>query len=148
MPVKLVWGRGIAATTSRDNNRAIAFRAPTFASFVRRINKDAQCIDLPMTLNFTAPSTRPLRRSAWSTPTVGDTGIGERLQRDRRWPSDCLPVALRLELRRPQGRRWVVAANAGRSVDRSHRPRTRRWSGSRPTSASRARVAEKKPMLP
>ncbi|MFI4925327.1 MAG: alpha-2-macroglobulin, partial [Vicinamibacteria bacterium] len=59
--VKLVWGRGIAATTgiATTQSRAIAFRVrPAFrASFTcDRVNKDAQCIPiLPMTLNFTAP---------------------------------------------------------------------------------------------
>jgi hypothetical protein len=59
--VKLVWGRGIAATTgvATTQSRAIAFRVrPAFrASFTcDRVNKDAQCIPiLPMTLNFSAP---------------------------------------------------------------------------------------------
>jgi uncharacterized protein YfaS (alpha-2-macroglobulin family) len=59
--VKLVWGKGIAATTgvATSNVQAIAFRVrPAFrASFTcERVNKDAQCIPiLPLTLSFTAP---------------------------------------------------------------------------------------------
>src|SRR4029453_17067661 len=59
--VKLVWGRGIAATTgvATAQSRAIAFRVrPAFrASFTcDRVNKDAQCIPiLPLSLSFTAP---------------------------------------------------------------------------------------------
>jgi alpha-2-macroglobulin len=59
--VKLVWGKGIAATTgvSTSSAQALAFRVrPTFrASFTcDRVNKDAQCIPiLPLTLSFTAP---------------------------------------------------------------------------------------------
>ncbi len=59
--VKLVWGKGIAATTgvATSASRALAFKVrPTFrASFsCDRVNKDAQCIPiLPMSLSFSAP---------------------------------------------------------------------------------------------
>ena len=59
--VKLVWGKGIAATTGVATSaaRSLAFRVrPTFrASFsCDRVNKDAQCIPiLPMSLSFSAP---------------------------------------------------------------------------------------------
>ena len=59
--VKLVWGKGIAATTgvATSNTQAIAFSVrPAFrASFTcERVNKDAQCIPiLPIALSFTAP---------------------------------------------------------------------------------------------
>ncbi|MEO8755588.1 MAG: MG2 domain-containing protein, partial [Casimicrobiaceae bacterium] len=58
--VKLVWGKGIAATTGVPTASAqtLAFQVrPTFrASFTcDRVNKDAQCIPiLPLTLSFTA----------------------------------------------------------------------------------------------
>ncbi|MCC7113272.1 MAG: alpha-2-macroglobulin [Burkholderiales bacterium] len=58
---KLVWGRGIEATTGVATSAAqtLAFRVrPAFrASFsCERVNKDAQCLPvLPMTLSFTAP---------------------------------------------------------------------------------------------
>ena len=59
--VKLVWGKGIAASTgvATSNVQALAFRVrPAFrASFTcERVNKDAQCIPiLPLSLSFTAP---------------------------------------------------------------------------------------------
>ena len=59
--VKLVWGRGIAATTGVATSaaRALAFKVrPTFrASFsCSRVNKDAQCMPiLPLSLSFSAP---------------------------------------------------------------------------------------------
>ena len=59
--VKLVWGKGIAATTGvvTSNAQTLAFKVrPAFrASFTcERVNKDAQCIPiLPLTLSFTAP---------------------------------------------------------------------------------------------
>jgi len=59
--VKLVWGKGIAATTGVATSavQALAFevRAPFRASFTcDRVNKDAQCMPiLPLTLSFTAP---------------------------------------------------------------------------------------------
>ncbi len=59
--VKLVWGKGIAATTgvATSNTQALAFSVrPAFrASFTcERVNKDAQCIAiLPLGLSFTAP---------------------------------------------------------------------------------------------
>jgi hypothetical protein len=59
--VKLVWGKGIAATTgvATSGTQAIAFTVrPAFrASFTcDRVNKDAQCIPiLPLSLSFTAP---------------------------------------------------------------------------------------------
>ena len=59
--VKLVWGKGIAATTgvATSTAQALAFKVrPAFrASFsCERVNKDAQCIPiLPLSLNFTAP---------------------------------------------------------------------------------------------
>ncbi|MCC7327546.1 MAG: alpha-2-macroglobulin [Burkholderiales bacterium] len=62
--VKLVWGRGIAATTgvATAAAQALAFRVrPAFrATFsCERVNKDAQCIPiLPLTLSFTAPIAR------------------------------------------------------------------------------------------
>lgn len=62
--VKLVWGRGIAATTGVATTRArsLAFRVRSAfrASFsCERVNKDAGCIPiLPMTLAFSAPIAR------------------------------------------------------------------------------------------
>ncbi len=62
--VKLVWGKGIAASTGvpTSSAQALAFRVrPTFrAAFTcDRVNKDAQCIPvLPLTLSFTAPIAR------------------------------------------------------------------------------------------
>ena len=62
--VKLVWGRGIAATTgvATSRTRSLAFRVRSAfrASFsCDRVNKDAQCIPiLPMTLAFSAPIAR------------------------------------------------------------------------------------------
>ena len=59
--VKLVWGKGIAATTGvvTSNVQTLAFKVrPAFrASFTcERVNQDAQCIPiLPLTLSFTAP---------------------------------------------------------------------------------------------
>ena len=59
--VKLVWGRGIAATTGVATTAAhsLAFKVrPTFrASFsCSRVNKDAQCMPiLPLSLSFSAP---------------------------------------------------------------------------------------------
>ncbi len=59
--VKLVWGKGIAATTgvATSATQALAFKVrPAFrASFsCERVNKDAQCIPiLPLALSFTAP---------------------------------------------------------------------------------------------
>jgi uncharacterized protein YfaS (alpha-2-macroglobulin family) len=59
--VKLVWGKGIAATTgvATATAQAIAYEVrPAFrASFTcDRVNKDAQCIPiLPLSLSFTAP---------------------------------------------------------------------------------------------
>ncbi|MEP7329771.1 MAG: alpha-2-macroglobulin family protein, partial [Betaproteobacteria bacterium] len=59
--VKLVWGKGIAATTgvATTSTQAVAYKVrPSFrASFTcDRVNKDAQCIPiLPLTLSFTAP---------------------------------------------------------------------------------------------
>ena len=58
--VKLVWGKGIAATTGvvTSSTQAIAYQVrPTFrASFTcDRVNRDAQCIPiLPLSLSFTA----------------------------------------------------------------------------------------------
>ncbi|MET0440455.1 MAG: MG2 domain-containing protein, partial [Casimicrobiaceae bacterium] len=58
---KLVWGKGIAATTgvATTSTQALTFTVrPAFrASFTcERVNKDAQCIPiLPLTLSFTAP---------------------------------------------------------------------------------------------
>ena len=62
--VKLVWGKGIAATTgvATTSTQALAFSVrPAFrAAFTcDRVNKDAQCIPiLPLTLSFTAPITK------------------------------------------------------------------------------------------
>jgi alpha-2-macroglobulin len=62
--VKLVWGKGIAATTgvTTTADQALAFRVrPVFrASFsCSRVNKDAQCIPIQaLTLAFTAPVAR------------------------------------------------------------------------------------------
>ncbi len=62
--VKLVWGKGIAATTgvTTATSQALAFRVrPMFrASFsCSRVNKDAQCIPIQaLTLSFTAPVAR------------------------------------------------------------------------------------------
>ena len=59
--VKLIWGKGIAATSGvpTSSAQALAFKVrPTFrASFTcDRVNKDAQCIPiLPLTLSLTAP---------------------------------------------------------------------------------------------
>ena len=59
--MKLVWGKGIAATTGVATSaaQALAFKVrPAFrASFTcERVNKDAQCIPiLPLSLSFTAP---------------------------------------------------------------------------------------------
>ena len=61
---KLVWGKGIEATTgvATSATQALAFKVrPAFrASFTcERVNKDAQCIPiLPLALNFTAPVAR------------------------------------------------------------------------------------------
>jgi uncharacterized protein YfaS (alpha-2-macroglobulin family) len=62
--VKLVWGKGIAATTgvARTGTQTLAFNVrPAFrASFsCERVNKDAQCIPiLPLTVSVTAPIAR------------------------------------------------------------------------------------------
>ena len=59
--MKLVWGKGIAATTGvvTTSVQSLAFqvRGPFRASFTcDRVNKDAQCMPiLPLTLSFTAP---------------------------------------------------------------------------------------------
>ena len=59
--VKLVWGKGIAATTgvATTTTQALSFevRAAFRASFTcERVNKDAQCMPiLPLALSFTAP---------------------------------------------------------------------------------------------
>jgi len=59
--MKLVWGKGIEATTGVPTSavQALAFKVrPAFrAAFsCERVNKDAQCIPiLPLTLSFTAP---------------------------------------------------------------------------------------------
>lgn len=62
--VKLVWGKGIAATTgvATSNTQSLAFSVrPAFrAAFsCERMNPKAQCVPiLPMTLSFTAPIAR------------------------------------------------------------------------------------------
>jgi uncharacterized protein YfaS (alpha-2-macroglobulin family) len=62
--VKLVWGRGISATTgvATAKARSLAFRVrPAFrATFgCERVNKDAQCIPfLPLSVSFSAPIAR------------------------------------------------------------------------------------------
>ena len=78
--VKLVWGKGIAATTGVATSaaQALAFKVrPAFrASFTcERVNKDAQCIPiLPLSLSFTAPD-RESRRAEDPAGRRGRQGV-------------------------------------------------------------------------
>ncbi len=89
--VKLVWGKGIAATTgvATSSVQALAFKVrPAFrASFsCERVNRDAQCIPiLPLTVNFTAPIAKADAQrirlvdaagKAWPATLPKDTGEG------------------------------------------------------------------------
>ncbi|MFO1315372.1 MAG: MG2 domain-containing protein [Burkholderiales bacterium] len=89
--VKLVWGKGIAATTgvATATVQALAFKVrPAFrASFsCERVNRDAQCIPiLPLSLNFTAPIAKADAQKirlvdaagrTWPAKVPKDTGEG------------------------------------------------------------------------
>ena len=84
---KLVWGKGIAATTgvATTTTQALAFSVrPAFrASFTcERVNKDAQCIPiLPLTLSFTAPIAKA---DAQNIRLVDDAGKAFRREACRR----------------------------------------------------------------
>ena len=90
--VKLVWGKGIAATTGVATSaaQALAFKVrPAFrASFTcERVNKDAQCIPiLPLSLSFTAPIAKGRRAEdpAGRRGRQGVAGAAAEVDGDRR----------------------------------------------------------------